>query len=178
MEFIASFSFLHCQFLPLLTSDLPSLPPSTSAHSTNYPFRYSLSTPYTLLSSPVVLLSLSFSLTLRDSLASLSRRRVRGHTNCQAGTYELRSTFSLLSLAINLRVFWADGPEWERERERERCEGGRGERGWFPERGLPLLRYQRSPSCFLSLSLSLFSLPTLHRQTRSPSLARASRECI
>lgn len=30
MEFIASFSFLHCQFLPLLTGDPPPLPPFAS----------------------------------------------------------------------------------------------------------------------------------------------------
>lgn len=63
MEFIASFSFLHCQFLPLLTSDLPPSPPSTSAHSTSATPSDTPPSLYTL-SSPVVLLSLSFPLTL------------------------------------------------------------------------------------------------------------------
>lgn len=111
MEFIASFSFLHCQFLPLLTGDPPP-PPFASFNLRSF---YEL--PLPIPPPPPVRYSrlpLSFFLShsllpflFRDSLApgSLSRRRVRGHTNCQAGTYELRSTFSLLSLAINLRVF-------------------------------------------------------------------------
>lgn len=109
MEFIASFSFLHCQFLPLLTGDPPPFAFfSTSAHSTSYPFRYPLPpVRYSRLPLSFFLSRALLRFLFRDSLApgSLSRRRVRGHTNCQAGTYELRSTFSLLSLAINLRVF-------------------------------------------------------------------------
>lgn len=117
MEFIASFSFLHCQFLPLLTGDPP--PPFASFNRRSFyelplPIPESPFTPVRYSRLPLSF-SLSLSLSLRsllpslfhNSLApgSLSRRRVRGHTNCQAGTYELRSTFSLLSLAINLRVF-------------------------------------------------------------------------
>lgn len=89
MEFIASFSFLHCQFLPLLTGDpLPFA-------SFNLRSFYELPLPIPPLPRPTYArLPLSFFLSrfllpflFRDSLApgSLSRRRVRGHTNCQAG---------------------------------------------------------------------------------------------
>lgn len=114
MEFIASFSFLHCQFLPLLTGD----PPPFASFNLRSFYELPLPIPPPPYPSAVLVrysrLPLSFFLShsllpflFHDSLApgSLSRRRVRGHTNCQAGTYELRSTFSLHSLAINLRVF-------------------------------------------------------------------------
>ena len=116
-----------------------------------------------------------------------SRRRVRKHTNCQVGTYELRSTFSLLSLAINLWVFWAwRGREkrcyWlgvEGTRRVLRSEGGSNTGFGAPE-GTRVPFLVSSPSTHLP--------PHLHRPLRpiawfnsllSPSPTPCeSRECI
>lgn len=75
MEFIASFSFLHCQFLPLLTGDPPPFASINlrSFYELPLPIPPPLLFPCTLLSSPVVLLSLAFSLTLLISRLPRSR---------------------------------------------------------------------------------------------------------
>lgn len=68
MEFIASFSFLYCQFLPLLTGDPPPPPFASFNLHSFYELPLPIAppspvSPCMLLSSPVVLLSLVFPLT-------------------------------------------------------------------------------------------------------------------